>query len=302
MTEQTILHWCLPYIRKAISPAVDVLSFAPMKAGMTNDSYVFTCREGTFIVRIPGKGSEALINRRQEYEVYQLIKDTGIADDVLYFDPASGVKITRFIDGARVCDPHAEEEIKASMTLLKRVHDLRLQVAHVFDPWERLEYYESLWGGTPSQYRDYAERKADIRRIYLWTQAEPRDVVLSHIDPVADNFLFTPAGRVYLIDWEYASMQDRDIDVAMFAVYSLLDKTAIDRLIDMYFDGRDDRRKRRKIYGYIAIMGLVWSNWCEFKLKNGEDFGDYATGQYAFARQFTGYFDAFDDDEQGARR
>lgn len=264
-----------------------------MKTGMTNDSYVFECREGTFIIRIPGKGSEALINRRQEFQVYELLKGRGIADDVVYFDPESGIKITRFIAGARVCNPQSETDIAACMRLLKSFHDLRLEVAHVFDPWERLLYYESLWGGVPSQYADYPERKADIRRLHLWTLEQPRDIVLSHIDSVADNFLFTPEGRIYLIDWEYASMQDRDIDVAMFAVYSLLGHAEIDRLIDIYQDGRDDRLQRRKIYAYIAIMGLVWSNWCEFKLKSGQDFGAYATGQYRFARDYAVRFSEF---------
>ena len=61
----------------------------------------------------------------------------------------------------------------------------------------------------------------------------PRHIILAHIDPVADNFVFSPDGKVYLIDWEYAAMQDKDIDVAMFAVYSLLDKEYVDCLISL---------------------------------------------------------------------
>ena len=49
------------------------------------------------------------------------------------------------------------------------MHDLRLEVDHYFDPWERLLYYESLWGGAPSQYDDYEAMKEKIRKIYLWT-------------------------------------------------------------------------------------------------------------------------------------
>lgn len=294
MSVQTILYACLPHIKRAISPDVDISSFEPMKAGMTNDSYVFECEAGTFIVRIPGKGSEALINRRQENEVYQLIAGRGIADEVIYFDPASGIKITRYIEGARVADPHSEVEIAACMELLKSVHALRLEVSHVFDPWERLLYYESLWQGEASQYDDYEALKATIKTLYEWTKTMPRDIVLSHIDSVADNFLFTPEGKIYLIDWEYASMQDKDIDVAMFAVYSLLSKPEIDRLIDIYQADDKDLIQRKKIYAYIAIMGLVWSNWCEFKLQSGEDFGEYMRGQYQFAKDFSVYFEAFE--------
>lgn len=39
---------------------------------MTNRSFMFKCRGKRFIMRIPGEGTEMLINRKQEYEVYQV--------------------------------------------------------------------------------------------------------------------------------------------------------------------------------------------------------------------------------------
>lgn len=281
----------MPVLREAFSKDISVKSFEPMKMGMTNDSYVFDIEDGKFIIRLPGPGSEELINRQQEYEVYQLLKGTGITDEVIYFDPITGVKITRFIPQARVCNPFSEKDIAESLSLLKKVHDLRLEVEHFFDPFERLEYYESLLEGRGSKYSDYKELKEKIRRIYQWTLTQPRDIVLAHIDPVADNFLFTPADEITLIDWEYAAMQDRDIDVAMFVVYSLLNKEQIDRVIEIYQAGNRDELQKQKIYGYIAIMGLVWSNWCEFQFKSGQDLGEYALGQYRFAKEFSEYFD-----------
>ena len=40
-----------------------------LKKGMTNRSFMFKCRGKRFIMRIPGEGTEMLINRKQEYEV-----------------------------------------------------------------------------------------------------------------------------------------------------------------------------------------------------------------------------------------
>ena len=85
---------------------------------------------------------------------------------------------------------------------------------------------------------------------------------------------------------------DKDIDVAMFAVYSLLDKEHVDCLINFYQNGAEDRLLRRKIYAYIAIAGLVWSNWAEFKMNNGDVLGEYAPGQ-CFAKDYSAYFYAF---------
>ena len=40
--------------------------------------------------------------------------------------------------------------------------------------------------------------------------------MLTHIDAVPDNFLFTRDGDIRLIDWEYAAMQDPHVDMPCF--------------------------------------------------------------------------------------
>lgn len=41
--------------------------------------------------------------------------------------------------------------------------------------------------------------------------------------------------RIALIDWEYAGMQDTDVDLAMFIIYSMYEKVQADALIDAYY-------------------------------------------------------------------
>ena len=41
-------------------------------------------------------------------------------------------------------------------------------------------------------------------------------------------------------------MQDKDIDVAIFAVYSLLDKELVDCLIRFYQNGVEDRLQKKR--------------------------------------------------------
>ena len=89
-----------------------------------------------------------------------------------------------------------------------------------------------------------------------------------------------------LTDWEYAGMQDPHVDIAMFCIYSLYDRQQCDRLIDLYFDGKCDLTTRIKIYIYIAMCGLLWSNWCEYKRKLGVEFGEYSLRQYRYAKDF----------------
>ena len=75
----------------------------------------------------------------------------------------------------------------------------------------------------------------------------PKEWALTHIDPNPDNFLMAK-NQITLIDWEYASMQDQHLDIAMFAIYAMYDREQVDQLIDIYFDGECDEVTRIKIY------------------------------------------------------
>ena len=267
-------------------PAEEITGITMLKKGMTNRSFLFGCRGKKYIMRSPGEGTDKLINRRQEADVYRTILDRGLCDDVLYFDPDTGYKITALLEDARVCDPECAEDVAACMKKLREFHAMKLRVGHAFDLFGQLEFYESLRGGTPSAYRDYAQTKERVLSLRPFIERHAGEPILTHIDAVPDNFLFTENG-LRLIDWEYAGMQDPHVDAAMFAIYALYDRAQIDRLIDLYFENACPRETRIKIYCYVAVCGLLWSNWCEYKRTLGVEFGEYSLRQYRYAKDFS---------------
>lgn len=267
----------------------DVTDITALKKGMTNRSFLFTCKGKKYIMRIPGEGTDQLINRRQEASVYHAIADKNICDDIAYINPENGYKITEFLEGAHVCDPTDCEEVKKCMSRLRDFHAMKLKVAHEFDIFGQMEFYETLWDGTPSVYKDYEKTKANVWSLKPYIDAHAGEKILTHIDAVPDNFLFVQKNgkeEIRLIDWEYAGMQDPHVDIAMFCIYSLYNKRQVDRLIAAYFtDGCDDAT-RIKIYCYIAACGLLWSNWCEYKRNLGVEFGEYSLRQYRYAKDY----------------
>ena len=112
----------------------------------------------------------------------------------------------------------------------------------------------------------------------------PKEWVLTHIDAVPDNFLFTDDG-IRIIDWEYAAMQDPHLDIAMFAIYSMYDREQVEALIDSYFTEGCSEDIRIKIYCYIAACGLLWSNWFEYKRLLGGIWRIFLR-QYRFAKEY----------------
>ncbi len=265
---------------------VEVTDIAVLKKGMTNRSFLFSVRGGQYIMRIPGEGTDKLINRRQEARVYEAICGKGLCDDPVFIDPDSGYKITKYLPGVRVCNPENEEDLLRCMAKLREFHRMHLQVEHRFDLWGQIDFYESLWPSPQSMYRDYTETKAAVLGLKPWVDAQPKEECLTHIDAVCDNFLFCEDG-LQLTDWEYAGMQDPHVDLAMFAVYSAFDRAMLDHLLDLYFEGLCPWETRIKIYCYAAACGLLWSNWCEYKSSLGVEFGEYSLWQYRAAKKFS---------------
>lgn len=260
-----------------------------LKKGMTNRSFLFECKGKRYIMRIPGEGTKRLIRREQEAAVYHAIEGMNIADNIVYIDPKCGYKITEYWEEARVCDPLNVKDLEQCMSCLRRFHELKLKVDYEFDLFRQICFYEELLGEGKSVFHDYKETKKNIFSLRKYIEEHVEEKVLTHIDAVPDNFLFIWQGKeeeVRLIDWEYAGMQDPHVDIAMFCIYSFYDKNQIDSLIDIYFRGECSLAIRIKIYCYIAVCGLLWSNWCEYKQLLGVEFGEYSIRQYRYAKDF----------------
>ena len=271
----------------------DIVDITVLKKGMTNRSFLFSVNGEKYIMRIPGEGTDQLIDRKQEAEVFRTISGLGLCDDPVYINPSNGYKITKYLEGVRVCDAENVSDLKLCMDKLRAFHAMKLQVGHTFDVFGQIEFYETLWGGRPSVYKDYLQTKANVLSLKPFIDGLEKDWCLTHIDAVPDNFLFyaAPDGTeaLQLTDWEYSGMQDPHVDIAMFCIYSLYNKKQVDRLIDIYFRNECSRQTRAKIYAYIASCGLLWSNWCEFKRNLGVEFGEYSLRQYRYAKDYYRY-------------
>ena len=281
----------------------DITDITVLKKGMTNRSFLFYVdgagnRNGKYIMRIPGEGTDKLINRANEAAVYKAISGLGLCDDPVYINPENGYKITKFLDGVRVCNAENDNDLKRCMEKLRDFHKMKLQVPHTFDIFQQIEFYHSLWTGEKSMYSDHKVTTEHVHELKRYIDKQEKDWCLTHIDAVPDNFLFykdeTGEDRLQLTDWEYAGMQDPHVDIAMFCIYSMYDKEQVDHLINLYFAGDDGsgicpENVRTKIYCYIAACGLLWSNWCEYKSQLGVEFGEYSLRQYRFAKDYYRY-------------
>ena len=268
-------------------PEGDITNIRCLKAGMTNKSFLFELHGDHYICRIPGPGTEHLINRKEEEAVYQAVNPLHMTEDIIYFDGETGYKIARYYEGARNADPHSEEDMKLFMQEIKRLHQSGLTVAHTFSLRERIDFYENLCRHRQEMlFEDYTEVRQNMNRLLSLLEQMDRPSCLAHVDCVPDNFLILPDGTGKIIDWEYAGMQDPLIDVAMCAIYSYYNEEETDHLIELYLGRQPECEEGFVVDACAALGGFLWCLWAVFKSSLGEEFGEYTLIMYRYAKRY----------------
>lgn len=258
-----------------------------LKSGMTNQSFLFELDGKHYICRIPGPGTEFLINRKEEEAVYKAVTPLGITEHILYFDGKTGYKIAQYYEGARNADAKNPEEMAACMEMLRKLHHSDVTVPHTFRIRERIDFYEQICRGHEKMlFEDYPAVRARMNELMDRLDTLERPCCLSHIDSVADNFLFLPDGSLRLIDWEYAGMCDPLIDIAMCSIYSYYSQEELDHLLEEYLQHTPSDEERFVTYAYAALGGFLWALWAVFKSMEGREFGDYTIVMYRYAKNY----------------
>ncbi|MDO5417780.1 MAG: choline kinase family protein, partial [Lachnospiraceae bacterium] len=266
-------------------PESEIVHIRCLKSGMTNKSFLFEIRGRHYICRIPGPGTELLINRKQEKAVYDAVAPLGITERVLYFNGETGYKISEYYEDVRTADSENPEDMRTCMDLIRRFHQAGLSVDHSFDLRERIQFYEGLCirqGGIP--FEDYKEVRQRMNQLLDGIERLRRPKILCHIDPVVDNFLILKDGSAKLIDWEYSGMADPILDIAMCSIYSYYDFEQAIGLLEVYLERKASEEEIRLLTAFMALSGFLWSLWAVYKSDLGEEFGEYTIIMYRYAK------------------
>jgi CTP:phosphocholine cytidylyltransferase-like protein/thiamine kinase-like enzyme len=268
----------------------DIQNIELSKAGMTNDSFSFVAGDHAYIYRHPGQGSNTLISREREKAVYGLIAPLGIADEVVYFDAATGVKISRFYRGARNTDAHNSQDVADSLEILRTLHGKNLKADFSFSIGHEIRRYLNILA-EKNNIKSLVHTRMYLKMLRLLAIIKKMKVprTLCHIDVNPDNFIRLQDGTLRLIDWEYSGMSDPILDLAMYAIYSYYYKREADNLLHLYLGRTPTIDEKIRFYAYMALGGFLWMLWTEYKKFFGVEFGEYGLKMRQYAEVYSGF-------------
>ena len=275
---------CMPQWRHA------QLDIEPLEGGITNRNFVVSVQGAKHVLRLPGERTELLgIDRANEAEAARRAAALGIGPPVL--GELSGVDtlITQLVPGSHLQGEAFVQRLPDVVDLLRRWHTGAplLGAFPIHRVVERHAQDASANGVSPPALWPQMHR-ASQRIEAAFAQAGSK-LVPCHNDLLPANLLFDQA-RVWLLDYEYAGMNDAFFDLANLSVNARLDEAADERLLRLYFGQVDSaalaRLQLMKLMSELreGMWGLVQQAISTLET----DFAAYASERLANCERLTG--------------
>ena len=280
-------------ISSLLSQEEEVLSVEQL-GGMTNQNYLVITTNKQYIVKFFGKGTEKLINRQDEKYNLELLKDLDLDVKNYLFDIESGIKVNEYIDSATTLDSTSiKTKFVKIAPILQTIHASGKELRGEFAPFEEIKKYESLIE-EKIPYANYEAVRKEVFSLEKRLADLGVDRKSCHIDLVPENFIESPQGRLYLIDWEYSSMNDPMWDLAALFLESEFTSQEEEAFLSRY-ESDQTPVSREKIAIYKILQDTIWSLWTVYKEEQGADFGDYGVSRYQRAVKGLSYYGGSDE-------
>ena len=265
-------------ISSLLSQEEEVLSVEQL-GGMTNQNYLAKTTNKQYIVKFFGKGTEKLINRQDEKYNLELLKDLDLDVKNYLFDIEAGIKVNEYIESAITLDSTTiKTKFDKIAPILQTIHASGKELRGEFAPFEEIKKYESLIE-EKIPYANYEAVREEVFSLEKRLADLGVDRKSCHIDLVPENFIESPQGRLYLIDWEYSSMNDPMWDLAALFLESEFTRQEEEAFLSHY-ESEQTPVSREKIAIYKILQDTIWSLWTVYKEEQGADFGDYGVSRY----------------------
>lgn len=269
----------------SIFPNEDV-SYAQITqiGGMSNKNFRVDYNGQSYVLRVPGIGSEGMVDRH--YEEFNSIEGSkmGINPPVRYFNSDTGIKLVEYVEDAETLNAatiQRHDNMKKIADIYKKLHTSHVRLTNEFNVFREIEKYDVLLeNAEATMYEGWEEVRPQVMALESRLNELGVELHPCHNDAVPENFLKAKDGTVYLIDWEYSGMNDPMADFAALFLESDFPVENQDYILSRYFEGVIPENVNEKIVCYQILWDYLWAQWTVIKEAKGDDFGSYGKDRY----------------------
>ncbi|MDQ0313772.1 choline/ethanolamine kinase family protein [Amorphus orientalis] len=255
--------------------------------GLTNIVFKVVREGKTYLLRIPGEGTESYIDRKVESHNAVAAARAGVSPEVFHFDADSGLMLADYID-APTMSPDLFRTTPGAPTraarAFKQLHTSGQTFEFRFELFSMIDDYLKLLGEKNAQLPDgYHDVVAEAEAVREALDAHPAALAPCHCDPLCENFL-DAGDRMWIVDWEYSGMNDPLWDLGDLSVEAGFTAEHDREMMEAYCDGPVDAATFGRMVIYKAMCDLLWTLWGLIQHADGnpaEDFWAYSEERFA---------------------
>lgn len=257
----------------------DGASLAPLKGGLSNESFVVTSGMKKYVVRFGEDFAVHHVSRENELMATRAAADAGFAPELIYDEP--GLMVVQFIDGHTFGEQDVCNNIAQIASLTRRFHTQMpryvsgaarmFHVFHVVRDYARtLQAGESRMCPELPQFLDLADELESVQ--------PAMEIIYAHNDLLPANFIEDDE-KIWLIDFEYASYSTPMFDLAGIASNAQMSGAQDEELLHAYFGNKptsDLMRAHSAMKCASLLREAMWSMVSELHLETpGVDYVAY---------------------------
>ena len=256
--------------------------------GMSNKNFKVTFQGNEYVLRVPGNGSEGMVDRNnEEFNAIESCK-MGVNPQIRYFNPVTGVKLADYIVNAETLNSatiQRHENMRKIAEIYQKVHNSHIRLKNEFNIFREIEKYDILLEKSGAKmYDGWEEVRNHVMTLETHLNKLGVDLRPCHNDAVPENFIKADDGNIFLIDWEYSGANDPMADFAALFLESDFSEENQDYILNHYFQGKIPYYTTEKIICYQILWDYLWSQWTVIKEANGDDFGTYGVDRFNRAK------------------
>ena len=278
----------LPKIEKVLKLVFEDGKYKKIErlGGMTNHSYKITRYDDQeYLVRIPGDGTEKMINRLDERKSTELGCKLGIDSELLYFSD-DGYKIMRFISDPQPMNKEVmskKENILQAAGIFKKLHNCGEDTGVRFEVFEMANLYEKIIRDEGVIfYKDYdrvKETVMNIKREIDKTGIAAK--VPCHNDSLIENWVISKEGKLYLVDWEYSGMNEAMWDLSCLSIEADYTIDNDRELLNAYYGRPVTKEENIRFIAAKLYVDYLWTLWGLTRVPfDGKFMQKYADNRY----------------------